>query len=120
MKKVVKKEVRKPEPVKVPVKKEVKKIKIIEPLRVETIKDKYPSFQSEKKEMTMPTKYKVLTIVPLPENYVRCIVLIDHTGMLENHDIGDIVDLPDRRYKTLANRGVVEIYDGEDQPNKRR
>lgn len=101
-------------------KKEVKtKVKKLEEVKLsDIIVEKITT----EKRVFVPTfnKVEVLTKVPLPDGCIRCIVLIDHNGMLDNLRAGDIVDLPDRRYKTLAIRGLVKEYKGEGQPNKRR
>lgn len=111
-----KKPVVKSEPRKVvksePIKKEPKII-IVEPLKVETIRSK------EKREYTLNPMVQVTKVV-LPEGHVRCIVLREYQGMLEYHDVGDIVDLPERRFKSESFRGLVKEYHGEGQPNKRR
>ena len=51
---------------------------------------------------------------------IRVIVLRDYKGMLDNLYVGDIIDVPERRYKSLAFRGLVEKYGGKKQPNKKR
>jgi hypothetical protein len=65
-------------------------------------------------------KIEVLTEIPLPEGYVRCLVVMEFEGMQDHLVPGDIVDLPDRRFKTLSFRGVVEKYKGTMSPNKLR
>lgn len=93
------------------------KPKVIKPkeksIEVETIK-------AEKIVFNPKPKYQILTTVPLPDGYVRCIVLVDHKGMLDDLYRGDIVDLPERRVKSLAFRGLVKRYEGNEMPNKRR
>jgi len=116
----MKKEVKKPVKV-APIKgKTVKKeftpkVKVVEPLRVQTIKSNYVPVKEKVEYKIMP-----ITHVICPEGYVRSIVLIPYAGMLDNHNVGDIVDLPERRYKSLVFRGVVKEYKGELLPNKRR
>lgn len=90
------------------------KIKIVKPLEVGTIKS--GPFIKEKVEFPI----HMITKIIIPADHVRCIVLKDHQGMFDFHKAGDIVDLPDRRYKTDSFRGLVKKYDGEGQPNKRR
>jgi hypothetical protein len=65
-------------------------------------------------------KHEILTRVPVPDGYVRCIVLIEFDGMEDKHYPGDVFDCPDRRFKTLMNRGYVRLYDGTRIPNKDR
>lgn len=65
-------------------------------------------------------KIRVLTFIPLPDGHVRCVARLDFQGMVDYHYKGDIFDLPERRYKSLANRGYVEPYFGDKQPNKLR
>lgn len=95
--------------------KKKEKIKIIEPLDVVTIKSK------EKVEKTpVFPKMEILTKVPLPDGYVRVIVLKDYKGMEDDLYTGDVIDVPDRRFKSLSLRGLVKEYKGDLQPNKRR
>ncbi len=106
--------------------KEVKpKIKIIEPLKIKVVREEREvaiMASREKREITtpVPMRVDVLTKVPLPEGYIRCIVLKEHTGMLDLHKVDDIIDMPERRYKSDSFRGLVKKYDGDRQPNKRR
>jgi hypothetical protein len=90
-------------------------VKIITPgpVTVETIR-------AEKRVMGKPFKMEILTKVPLPPDHVRCIVLEDYKGMEDDLYRGDIVDLPERRFKSLSLRGKVKQYFGEKYPNKRR
>lgn len=104
-------------PVKKVTEKETVKIpKIIKPLIIETIRStekmsERPVF--EKREYTnIPTQ--------LEAGNVRVIVLKDYKGMLNDLYEGDIIDLPERRYKSLAFRGLVKLYEGTNQPNKQR
>ncbi len=101
------------------VKKPAKKgITIVEPLNVEVIKPPV----KEKREMPSQVfpKAIIITKVPLPEGYIRAEVLKDYKGMEDDLYCGDIVDLPERRFKSLSMRGLVMEYKGESQPNKRR
>lgn len=83
------------------------------PMEVETI-------HSEKVNTSVFAKYEILTKIPLPFGHVRCICLKDFNGMIDNLRAGDIIDLPDRRYKSLMFRGLVAEYTGNLQPNKNR
>lgn len=88
-------------------------VKKIAPIIIETVDATVLNIvTSEKKEYG--------TRVPVPGGYVRCIVMIDHGGMYDMLYAGDIADLPERRYKSLANRGYVKEYIGERIPNKER
>lgn len=58
--------------------------------------------------------------VPVPEGHIRVIVLKDYNGMSGEYLTGDIIDLPERRFKTLCLRGIVEEYKGEGTPNRKR
>jgi hypothetical protein len=97
------------------VKKEVEKPKVVKPkIIVETIK--------AEKHSTAPAfgKVEYMSKIPLPPEHVRCIVLVDYKGMTDDLYIGDILDLPERRFKTLSLRGFVKEYTGTSQPNKDR
>lgn len=65
-------------------------------------------------------KFEVLTVIPVPEGHVRCEVLVDYKGMQDELYAGDIIDVPDRRFKSLSFRGLVKEYKGQLLPNKRR
>lgn len=92
------------------------KPKRVKPIVIETI------YSTAEKELKRPVYEKnvIRGSLPIPEGHVRCIVLVDYHGMMDNLYEGDVVDLPDRRYKTLANRGLVKKYEGDRIPNKRR
>jgi hypothetical protein len=104
--------------VKAPLKKapaQVVKLPKNKPLVIETIRSsekisEHPVFEKQ--------EYKGL---PTPnEGDVRVIVLKDYNGMLNELREGDIIDMPERRYKSLAFRGLVKLYEGKDLPNKQR
>ena len=88
--------------------------KVIKPIVIETIK--------AEKQTVKPAFEKVnyLYDIPLPPDHVRCIVLVDFNGMTDELRAGDIVDLPERRYKSLSFRGMVKKYDGKELPNRSR
>lgn len=65
-------------------------------------------------------KKEIMTKVPVPDGHKRCIVLIEFDGMEDKHYPGDVFDCPDRRFKTLCNRGYVREYEGTRIPNKDR
>ncbi len=95
----------------VPAKKRVKT-----PIIVETI-----SSTGEKKVFVNTEKKQFfLNRVPVPEDHVRAIVLIDYKGMTDDLYAGDVQDIPLRRFKSLANRGIIKEYDGDRPPNKMR
>jgi hypothetical protein len=94
----------------------VKMPKIIKPLVIETIRSsekisEHPVFEKQ--------VYQNIPTVLQPGD-VRVIVLKDYNGMLNELREGDIVDMPERRYKSLAFRGLVKLYEGKNLPNKQR
>lgn len=94
---------------------EIKKEKRVKPIVIEVISS------GEKRVMQpMGEKNYVEIRVPVADGHIRCIVLRDYEGMIDMHYIGDIVDLPERRYKSLSFRGFVEEYKGTRAPNKMR
>ena len=74
----------------------------------------------EKKEIKPSLKVEVLTKIPIPEGYIRCIVLQSFEGMTDKMVPGDIFDVPERRFKSMVFRGLVEEYKGKAIPNKQR
>jgi hypothetical protein len=90
--------------------------KAVKPIVVETISS--TAEKAEKKQVF--EKHVITGNLPVPEGMVRCIVLIDYKGMVDELYAGDIQDLPDRRYKSLVNRGMVKKYEGTQIPNKQR
>jgi hypothetical protein len=108
----MKKEVKKPavKAVKAKVKKPVEHTPII----IETIRS------TEKVEVRPVFEKQVIENIPIPTDSVRVIVLQDYKGMLNDLYVGDIIDMPERRYKTLSFRGLVKIYEGPKMPNKQR
>ena len=100
------------------VKAEIQKKKIIQPLIIETLSTTAPS---EKRILSMTgEKNEVQIRVPIPSGHVRCIVMKDYEGMTDYLYVGDVVDLPERRFKSLVFRGYVEQYTGVRAPNKMR
>jgi hypothetical protein len=94
-----------------------KKIEEIPPLKVEVIR---PKLKEKFEFAPLKEKIMVLTKIPLPEGHVRVIVIQSFAGMIDNLMVGDIIDIPERRYKSLSFRGLVRKYDGDLQPNKQR
>jgi hypothetical protein len=75
---------------------------------------------SEKIVVAKKTEKRVVkTKIPIPEGHVRVIALVDFEGMTCHHYEGDVIDLPDRRFKTLVNRGIVREYKGYKEPGER-
>jgi len=74
--------------------------------------------KKEKKEITTTIPMKSESVIS--GNDVVVIVLKDYKGMLDELYEGDIIVVPERRYKSLAFRGLVKIYEGNKKPNKRR
>jgi hypothetical protein len=99
--------------------KKAEKIKVVKPgVVIETI-----TTGKEKKEIAPKTvfrKIQILTAIPLSEGHIRCEVLKDYKGMTDDLYEGDIIDLPERRFKSLSFRGLVKVYEGKDYPNKQR
>jgi hypothetical protein len=96
----------------------IQKKKIIQPLIIETLSS---TALSEKRIISMAgEKNEVQIRVPIPSGHVRCIVMKDYEGMSDYLYVGDVVDLPDRRFKSLVFRGYVEQYTGVRAPNKMR
>lgn len=86
----------------------------IEKIVVKTIRPEKVQFNPYEEKIVVITK------VPLPENHARCIVTKEHQGMQDFHRVGDIIDLPERRFKSDSFRGLVKQYEGDKQPNRRR
>ena len=75
----------------------------------------------EKKEIKRVfPKMEVLNNVPVPAGHIRVIVLVDHRGMLDDLYAGDIIDVPERRFKSMRFRGLVKEYNGGSAPTKQR
>ncbi len=109
-----------------PVKKEKKKPTIVTPETVRATTTRpmvIETIRSTEKISEPPVfekrEYKSIPI-PIEAGNVRVIVLKDYKGMLNDLYEGDIVDMPERRYKSLAFRGMVKLYEGEKLPNKQR
>ena len=56
----------------------------------------------------------------IPEDHIRVIVLKDCEGMTGSYYEGDIIDLPERRFKSMRLRGLVDEYKGDSAPNRSR
>lgn len=104
-------------------KKQAKKVTAVKTVKLPPIEKKLVAPTLVREKITpdqIKEKIVMLTKIPIPDGHIRSIVLIGHVGMLEYHNVGDIVDFPERRFKTLANRGLVKKYEGDGQPNKKR
>jgi len=108
----MKKEVKKPAVKTVKSKKEVKKETV--PIIIETIRS------TEKVAVRPVFEKQVTENIPIPSDSIRVIDVQDYKGMLNDLYAGDIIDMPERRYKTLAFRGLVKLYNGPKIPNKQR
>ena len=89
------------------------------PIIVETI---HSTADMAEKELKRPTyeKHVITGSLPVPVDCIRCIVLVDYKGMLDELYVGDVIDLPTRRFKTEKNNGRVKEYEGPRIPNKQR
>lgn len=78
--------------------------------------------QAIKEKVVFRNKEKqfIGTAVPIPVGYVRCIVIKSYDGMTCKMLAGDIVDLPERRYKTLSTRNFIDKYEGDEPPCNKR
>ncbi len=56
----------------------------------------------------------------IPDGHIRVIVLKECDGMTGHYYEGDIIDLPERRFKSMRLRGLVDEYKGDSAPNKER
>ena len=55
-----------------------------------------------------------------PEGMVKVIALMTYAGMIDMIFAGEVFLLPERRFKSLSKRGVVEEYKGDKQPISKR
>ena len=91
-----------------------KRTKRVKPIIIDEI-------DSEKFDVQKFFEKKVFkTGVPVPEGHIRVIVMKDCEGMTGHYYEGDIIDLPERRFKSMRLRGLVDEYKGESGPNKER
>ena len=89
-----------------------KKTKVVKPIIVEEM--------TTLKKAARPVYREKAEYNSIPPGHIRAIVLRNHNGMVEFHAVGDIVDLPERRFKSLLMRGLVKEYVGDKLPNKQR
>lgn len=78
-----------------------------------------PEDLKEKRLQNVYTEKNVI-VTSLPQGYVVCEVLKDYDGMQTRLCAGDIIQLPERRFKTLSMRGLVKKYDGSIKPCNKR
>ena len=55
-----------------------------------------------------------------PTGFIRAIAIVDYTGMTDIIFTGDVIDLPERRFKSLSSRGYVIEYGGDIKPTGKR
>ena len=56
----------------------------------------------------------------IPDGHIRVIVLKECEGMTGHYYEGDIIDLPERRFKSMRLRGLVDEYKGESGTTRER
>lgn len=88
-----------------------RKKRVVKPIIVEEI-------SSEK--MIIPKYKEKVETNGIPDGHVRAVVVKLFNGMIDLLEPGDIVDLPERRFRSLQMRGLVKAYVGDKLPNKRR
>jgi hypothetical protein len=73
------------------------------------IVEELSSARREKRELT-----------GMPTEHVRVIIIKECDGMTGRYYPGDIIDLPDRRFKSMVIRGLCEQYKGNKKPTRER
>ena len=68
---------------------------------------------------TKPLKEKI-EYEATPDGMVKVIALTTYAGMIDMIFCGEVFLLPERRFKSLAKRGVVEEYKGDRKPINKR
>lgn len=96
-------------------KKVVNEVKVVGVIKGSDLK-----ISSEKVSERPPFEKAVYKNTPTSSGDVRVIVLQDYNGMLNELRAGDIIDMPERRFKSLSSRGLVKEYKGRELPNKQR
>ena len=107
---------------------EIEEIKIVTPRLADITYPKekklvtYPVEPEPIKEVKAPSvkEKRVYPSTMVPSGHVRCLVIRDHEGMACYHYVGDVIDLPERRFKSLSFRGLVKEYKGESGPTTKR
>lgn len=68
---------------------------------------------------TKPLKEKV-EYSSTPDGMVKVIALVTYAGMIDMIFAGEVFLLPERRFKSLAKRGVIKEYTGDKKPINKR
>lgn len=77
-------------------------------------------------EQELISSYKQRTIkekveyTATPSGYIKAMALVDYSGMSDIIFKGDVILLPERRFKSLAYRGYVCEYSGDIEPIGKR
>lgn len=96
-----------------------KRTKRVKPIIIDEIDSE--KFDVQKFFEKRVIKGKVPTVERnIAEGHIRVIVMKDCEGMTGHYYEGDIIDLPERRFKSLRLRGLVDEYKGDSGPNKER
>ena len=97
----------------------MKKGKRVKPIVIDEIDGE--KFDVQKFFEKRVIKGKVPTVERnIAEGHIRVIVLKDCEGMTGSYYEGDIIDLPERRFKSMRLRGLVDEYKGDSAPNRER
>lgn len=97
----------------------MKKGKRVKPIVIDEIDGE--KFDVQKFFEKRVIKGKVPTVERnIAEGHIRVIVLKDCEGMTGSYYEGDIIDLPERRFKSMRLRGLVDEYKGDSAPNRSR
>jgi len=97
----------------------MKKGKRVKPIVIDEIDGE--KFDVQKFFEKRVIKGKVPTVERnIAEGHIRVIVLKDCDGMTGHYYEGDIIDLPERRFKSLRFRGLVDEYKGNSAPTRER
>jgi len=75
---------------------------------------------SEKFIRPVTREKAILNSRGIAEGHVRVVILKECDGMTGHYEVGDIIDLPDRRFKSMILRGLCEEYKGDKKPTKAR
>ena len=96
-----------------------KRTKRVKPIIIDEIDSE--KFDVQKFFEKRVIKGKVPTVERnIAEGHIRVIVMKDCEGMTGHYNEGDIIDLPERRFKSMRLRGLVDEYKGDSAPNKER
>ena len=100
-------------------KKKIDDIKTDTPVPQEELISSYKRKSVEKVEVNLDMEKKEYKEA-VPDGMVRCIALGNYMGMADLIFKGEVFDLPERRYKSLAFRGYIERYFGDKKPCGKR